>query len=664
MPLPVTFVVLFFRLLLVRLSSQLACANNLEELKLLNGHTSPPPPVPPSPFEPLKSPSCPACHPPCVFPSHSLSKMACPEEDCPTPSRRFSLTSSFLSSSLASSEVDPDDLPPPSPSFSYSWAVHSSSPPPLLFDASVVSSHSQPGDPHSSFLNSPASAPAPPYGKAFPMSPPPSSLGARHRVYVLSVCLVLMTFSSSLYRCVEPLQGLMRLSSHFLVEEGLTARDVEIVVTNGFALSSGLGLVGGLLLSSLLAPFTSPKILGLFCIASAGCGLLLTAFAENTATMMVSIILLGLTCAMTNAILPVVALFPYSAAGVYSLVCASDFASVLPLQLFTLFVEKLQWSPRTALSIYVGCIYPVLFLLVFFLPAWPFSLNENTPIFRRTTSREAGEEDEQHALLLHGRKEGEYNAHRDTRRNREEGQHAESDRGGASLFSSRGDLPSRTQEQSADSGIPSSCRQLPLLWNLSFGRQLCSAHLYGLSTWWLFSALGSESLRLFYRRVVVTEADADTLTAIAGWVGCLSCLVLPAVYTLHVRYTEQKVRRSPCPEDAEGFLAEKKRETAKGPKDDQEGQGGAKFVRWCTDRLLVWPQITPRGLAAMASVTMAFIGILLVSGNFAASALAVALGCFLQALAPTAMFLVLASESRTRERRLHSGSSSGVFVGS
>ncbi|PHJ20183.1 transmembrane protein [Cystoisospora suis] len=564
--------------------------------------------------------------------------MECPDEDCPTPSGRFSLTSSFFSSSLESSEVDPDDLPPPSPLFSYSWAVHSSSPP-SVFAASVESHNSHHGDTRSPLMNAPAFAVSP-RSKTVPLSPPSS----RNRLYVLSVCLVLMTFSSSLYRCVEPLQALMRRSSRFLVEEGLSSKDVEIVITNGFALSSGLGLLGGLFLSSLLAPFTSPKILGLLCIASAGCGLLLSAFAENTATMMVSIVLLGLTCAMTNAILPVVALFPYRAAEIYTLVCASDFASVLPLQLFRLFVEKLSWNPRSALTVYVGCVYPVLFLLVFLLPAWPFSLREDAPIFRQTITGEGDEE--QNVPLLAG-KDGDYNAHHGTR-NDGEGQREHLDRRRASRTSSyKGNLadsPLRTRGKLSENGILLTCTQLPFLWNLSFGRQLCSAHLYGLSTWWLFSALGSESLRLFYRRVVLTESDADTLTAVAGWTGCLSCLVLPAIYTLHARYTRQRVQQSPYfTDDAEVFPGERKRGNAKEAKENSAGERNATLVKWSGERLLAWPQITPRGLASVASIMMAFIGILLLSGNFAASALAVALGCFLQALAPTAMFLVLAN---------------------
>ncbi|PFH35681.1 hypothetical protein BESB_053320 [Besnoitia besnoiti] len=539
-------------------------------------------------------------------------------------------SSSFLSPRYLSGSQHDEDLPLPPPStFRGSWAVHGDP-----FD--LV------GGPTSPSLLSPRVGvrPATLVGAASASSASAhdSSIASKHRVRILCVCLVLMCFASSLYRSVEPLQALMSSSPRFLAEEGLQPEDARIVLTNGFALSSGLGLLVGLFLTSVIAPRTSRKILGLLCVASAGAGLLLAGFAETTAALIASVMLMGLTCAMTNALLPVVTLFREKASAVYTLVCAADFASVIPLQIFRAAVEFFQWNPRTALSVYVWCVYPALFVLVFFLPEYPFSFPEEAPI---------GLSGEDEQRLLSDEEKAENGEARTERRG------ASGMRGGGSLASA----PRR-----APAALPDLYDAFPPpLWRLSLRQQLCSLHLYGLSLWWMATAIGSETVRLYYRRALRTSSDsgahaADTVEHVASWAACFSFLVLPAVYwLLHVTWAQtdrqrlQEIRRLEEAFDAD--YEGKDAVTGLGQVwrpgqiggDSGEWSGVIRSAAWSLRKYLVLPRVTPRVLGFVCSALLAVIALLLRPGALAPCAVAVVLSCVLQALAPITMFLILSN---------------------
>ncbi|CBZ53863.1 conserved hypothetical protein [Neospora caninum Liverpool] len=544
-------------------------------------------------------------------------------------SRESSTLSAAFLASLAPSVSDKDEELLPSPSaFHCTWAVHRAAFDPDRSGVSASCTTPRTGDGKDAMA---ASRYASDWGSSW-------SSQKVSRNLVLTLCLVIVTFTSSLYRCVEPLQALMSSSPHFLEKEGLHFADVHIVLQNSFALSSGIGLLIGLFLANVVTRRCSPKILGVLCVVASGTGLLLSAFADSTAAMMVPIVLLGLTCAMTNALLPVVSLFPENAALVYSLVCAGDFTGVIPLQLFRCAVEFFKWNTRFALSVYVGTIYPVLLLLVILLPASPFSKPEELEA--------SASEDEEKRPFLQGAA-----AKRD---------------GGADLEGGTDlERPARTLSVPAsDSSIADSPGTFPpQLWGLSLGQQLCSLHIYGLSLWWLASSIGTETLRLYYRRALNTHSDAGAHAAVvveqvSSWAACFSCLVLPAVYWLHwkgeqshrERLEELRRLEEAFDTDAEGNNSTAGLGPSRAPGHVehwglQEGEKGIfkRMCVWCRERLFVIPRISPRALGLTSSGLLAVIGLLLQSGSVVPCSIAMAFNCILQALAPTSMFLILAN---------------------
>ncbi|KEP66773.1 UNVERIFIED_CONTAM: hypothetical protein HHA_270200 [Hammondia hammondi] len=545
-------------------------------------------------------------------------------------SRESSTLSAAYIASVASSVSDKDeDLLLPSPSeFHCTWALHRSTFDP---DSDVPSPCATPR-----MGNKGVGAPGI-YACDSDSCWPGSQKTPRNLVLLL--CLVILTFTSSLYRCVEPLQALMSASPQFLWKEGLHPEDINIVLYNSFGLSSGIGLVVGLFLANFVTRCCSPKVLGVLCVVSAGTGLVLSVFAETTAALMVPLILLGLTCAMTNALLPVVSLYPESAALVYSLVCAGDFTGAVPLQLFRCAVEIFKWNPRIALSVYVGTVYPIVLLLVILLPAAPFANVDVEPAVG------ASEDEERRSLV----------------------QETVEHRGGAGDPETKKDpqAPKRTLSgTSCHISVSDYCDTFPpQLWRLSLRQQLCSLHLYGLSLWWLASSIGTETLRLYYRRALQTDSDVGAHTAVfveqvASWGACFSCLVLPGVYWLHLkaeqrhrkRLEEKRRLEEAFDTDIEGNASAaglgKLRIPGKGEPGGLQPEAVGPFKRlgaWCREELFVVPRISQRGLGLMSSGLLAVIGLLLKSGSVVPCSIAMVFNCILQALAPTSMFLILSN---------------------